>query len=156
MFDPQKQPFIVLLDGIQDPRNIGAILRSVYCAGADGAIICKKNNAPLNATAFKASAGLAEHLAIMNAPSVEAAVLDIEKAGYQMYVSMFDGKNALKINYTQPLCVVIGGEGFGVSKIMHNKGTKITIPQRTPDISYNASVAAGIILATVGVQMGKI
>ena len=58
-FEPAKSPFLLLLDSIQDPRNLGAILRSAYCTGVDGVIICGKNSAPLNATALKSSAGLA-------------------------------------------------------------------------------------------------
>jgi 23S rRNA (guanosine2251-2'-O)-methyltransferase len=61
-FDPEKQPFIVMLDSIQDPRNLGAILRSAYCTGAQGVVVTTKNSAPLNSVAIKSSAGLSEHL----------------------------------------------------------------------------------------------
>jgi 23S rRNA (guanosine2251-2'-O)-methyltransferase len=155
-FDPQKQPFIVLLDGIQDPRNLGAIIRSAHCAGANGVIICKKGGAPLSATAIKSSAGLAENVEIYQAPSVQAAVQELKASGYNLYLATFDGQNAAECKYAQPTCLVIGSEGLGVSKQLMGSGTHVTLPQRSADISYNASVAAGILLFIVGTQHKRI
>jgi len=155
-FDPKKEPFLVMLDGIQDVGNLGAILRSAYCTGVDGVIIPKRNAAPLNATAFKASAGLAEHLHIYQAASVQEAVQELKQAGYNLYLAMFDGQDATTCEYQQPLCMVIGGEGFGISKTIIKSGTHVTLPQKTTDISYNASVAAGILLFLVATQQKKI
>lgn len=155
-FDPVKHPFILMLDSIQDVGNLGAILRSAYCAGVDGVVLCKKNAAPLNATAFKASAGLAEHLEIYVAASPQAAVQELKQAGYQLYMAAFGGENAMKVSYKTPLCLVIGSEGPGITKSILNQGIQITLPQRSSDISYNASVAAGILLLLVGTQIGKI
>lgn len=151
-FEAEKQPFLIMLDGIQDPRNAGAIIRSAYCAGANGVVLCKRNAAPLSASAIKASAGLVEHIEIYQAPSPESAIVDLKKAGYNIYLATFDGQNAATCELKKPLCLVIGGEGSGVSKSILKSGTHITIPQRTPDISYNASVAAGILLFIVGNQ----
>jgi len=155
-FDPKKQPFIVLLDGVQDVRNVGAILRTVYCTGADGVIICRKGGASLSAAAHKASAGLAEYISIYQSSSVHDAVVMLKKAGYQIYVTAFNGQNAATTQYTQPLCVVIGSEGCGVTRSIIKEGTQITLPQRNNDISYNASVAAGILLFLVGTQIKRI
>jgi 23S rRNA (guanosine2251-2'-O)-methyltransferase len=155
-FDPAKQPFLLMLDSIQDVGNLGAILRSAYCAGVDGVVLCKKNAAPLSAAAFKASAGLAEHLEIYVAASPHAAVQELKQAGYQLYMAAFGGENALKCEYKTPLCLVIGSEGLGITKSIINQGTQVTLPQRSSDISYNASVAAGILLLLVGNQIGKI
>lgn len=146
-FNPERQPRIILLDGIQDPRNLGAIIRSAYCTGFDGVVLCEKNSSPLNATAIKASAGLAEHTAFYKAPSIKQAILEVHNAGYHPYLTtLTDGKNALDISYETPLCLVIGNEEKGISKEIFNQGTRITLPQKTPDISYNASVAAGIFM----------
>jgi 23S rRNA (guanosine2251-2'-O)-methyltransferase len=155
-FDPVKSPFLVMLDGIQDTRNLGAILRSSYCTGVDGVIICQKQGAPLNAVALKASAGLAEHLEIYEAQSAAAAAQELKKAGYTLYVAALNGQDATTVQYKQPLCVVIGNEAQGVSKNILTAGTAIKLPQRTVDISYNASVAAGIVLFMVAHQQGKI
>jgi len=151
-FNPTKQKFLVMLDGIQDPRNLGAILRSSYCTGVSGVIITKKNSAPLNAVVIKSSAGLAEHLEIFVAPSAESAAQLLKEAGYTMYMAVFDGQDAHTCEFIKPLCVVIGSEGFGVSKNILKWGKAITLPQRTSDISYNASVAAGILLFLVGTK----
>lgn len=155
-FDPKREPFIVLLDGMQDPHNVGAVIRSAYCTGAQGVILTKKQGAPLSASALKASAGLAEHLEIMITPTAPMALEILKKAGYSVYIAAFGGKDATTMSYTQPVCLVIGGEGFGVTQAAMQLGTKITIPQRTPDISYNASVAAGILMFVVSNQIGAL
>ena len=157
-FEPAKQPFLLMLDSIQDTRNLGAILRSAHCTGVDGVIILKKNAAPLNAVALKASAGLAEHLEIYNAPSAAAAMQELKKAGYQTYLAVLDkkSKKATDITFEGPLCLVIGNEAVGVSKEILNAGQHIILPQSSGDISYNASVAAGILLFLMATQLKKI
>lgn len=151
-FDPSKHKFLLMLDGIQDTRNLGAILRSAYCTGVDGVIITKRGSAPLNASAIKSSAGLAEHLDILVAASAQEAVKQLQDAGYTIYLATLDGTDATKQIYKQPLCIVIGSEGFGISSQILASGTRVTLPQRTPDISYNASVAAGILLFLISQQ----
>lgn len=146
MFSPQKYPFILLLDSIQDVRNLGAILRSAYCTGVTGVVLCKTNAAPLTAAAIKASAGLSEHLDIYIASSMKQAVTEARQAGYNLYLAVLNGENAMQVTYTKPACLVIGNESTGIQPTMRKEGTLITLPQRTPDTSYNASVAAGILL----------
>jgi len=146
MFIPDSKPFILMLDGIQDVRNLGAILRSAYCAGIDGVILCKKGSAALAPASFKASAGLAEHLSIYIAPSAAYAAQEVKNAGYNLYMAVLDGKNATEVEFKRPLCLVIGNEAIGISKNIQSLGEKVTLPQRTADISYNASVAAGILM----------
>lgn len=151
-FDKATAPFLVMLDGVQDVRNVGAILRSAYCTGADGVIITKKNSAPLLAAAHKASAGLAEHLQIYLAASPESAVQDLKQAGYTIYLATLGGQDATKCAFERPLCIVVGSEGVGISKTIYSSGTQITLPQRTADISYNVSVAAGILFFLVSTK----
>ena len=151
-FDPQHAPALLMLDGIQDVRNIGAILRSAYCTGINGVIITQKRSAPLNAAAIKSSAGLAEHMHVYLAPSAPAAAQQLKEAGYHLYITNFKGEDATQIRYQQPYCVVIGSEGTGVSPSIFKYGTQVTLPQRSKDISYNASVAAGIMLFLVWQQ----
>lgn len=156
MFEPSKAPFLLMLDGIQDTRNLGAIIRSAYCTGVQGVIITKKNTAPINASAIKASAGLSEHVDLYIAASAAEAAQQLKAAGYELYLATFQGENAATCTYKKPLCLVIGGEGFGISKEIMRSGTHITIPQRTPDISYNASVAAGILLFVISSNIGAL
>lgn len=155
-FDPEREPLLVMLDGVQDVHNVGAILRSVYCTGFDGVIVTKKQAAPISGSVLKASAGLAEHLSIYEAQSSYTAVQELKKAGYTIYLSMFDGSDAMTYAYQKPLCLVIGGEAFGISKDIAAAGPHVTLPQRTSDISYNASVAAGIFLFLIATKIGKI
>lgn len=155
-FNPQKYPVIVLLDGVQDVRNLGAILRTVYCTGIDGIVICKKGGASINGAAHKASAGLAEYVSIYQAASVQEALSLIKDAGYHIYVTSFNGKRATDVTFAQPACIVIGSEGYGVSRSTLKEGTALTLPQRNNDISYNASVATGIILFLVATQLKRI
>lgn len=147
IFDPQRAPFLLLLDSIQDVRNLGAILRSAYCTGVDGVILCKKGAAPLTPAAIKASAGLAEHLDIYVAPSIKHAVLELKKSGYNLYLTVLqDGKNAMEVEYERPSCLVIGSEATGIAKDIRQYGELITLEQPDPEASFNASVAAGIFL----------
>ncbi len=156
MFDAAQAPFLILLDGIQDPRNVGAILRSAYCTGVDGVIVCAKHGAPLNAVALKSAAGLAEHLEIYQAPNATVAAQELTRAGYTIYLADFGGKDAREQQFAKPLCLVIGSEGLGVSAALRTKGTAVTLAQRSADISYNASVAAGILLFTIASLHKKI
>lgn len=146
-FEPERQKKLLMLDGIQDVRNLGAILRSAYCTGIDGVILVRKQGAPLNAAALKASAGLAEYLEIYMTPSSQSAVQELKKAGYNLYLAVVQrGTDATTIEYKEPLCLIIGSEATGITQDIRGSGQLITLPQRNPDISYNASVAAGILL----------
>ena len=157
-FDPEQHRALVMLDGIQDPRNLGAILRSVYCTGFQGVILTKKSSAPISPVCLKASAGLAEHLDIYQVPSALAGVQELQKSNYNVYVSALTKQavSAAQIDYQMPLCLVIGSEGKGVSPELLNKGTVIRLPQKTADISYNASVAAGILMFLIAAKNNNI
>ena len=145
-----------MLDGVQDVRNLGAILRSAYCCGVDGVVLCSKKGARVNAAALKASAGLAEHVPLFVAPSAQAAVQELQRAGYKLFLTTFDGQNATQVSYDGPVCIVIGNEAVGVTKGILSAGTKITLPQRHEGISYNASVAAGITLFIAATNRGTL
>jgi len=155
-FDAQRFPVLVMLDGIQDTRNVGAIIRSAYCTNASGVILGKKNCAPLNNVAIKASAGLAEHMEIYESPSSAAAMQALKEQGYAVYLATCAGKDARTIEFKGPLCLVIGGEGSGISPQLLQAGQHITLAQKSADISYNASVAAAILLFMIGSQLKKI
>lgn len=157
MFTPKTAQFLMILDGIQDVRNLGAIIRSCYCAGVDGIVLCAKNSAPLTPASIKASAGLAEHARIFIAPSINAALTELKKNGYNLYLATLGaGQNAAQTQFESPAALVIGNEEQGISQENLKFGTKILLPQRRADISYNASVAAGILVFLMGVQFKKI
>jgi 23S rRNA (guanosine2251-2'-O)-methyltransferase len=122
----------------------------------NGVIVCKKEGAPMTGATLKASAGLAERMEIYQAPSIGAALQELIKAGYNIYVTALGGKkNALELEYKKPLCIIIGNEEKGVSNESLKAGTIVTLPQSSPDVSYNASVAAGIILFWVSHHQEK-
>jgi 23S rRNA (guanosine2251-2'-O)-methyltransferase len=156
MFDPQRKPYVLLLDSIQDVRNLGGILRSAYCTGVDGVVLCKKGAATVNPIVHKTSAGLAEHLDIYIASSVQSAVSELKSAGYNLYMAVLDGKDATQVSYKKPVCLVIGNEAVGISKSVQKFGRAITLPQVEAEISYNASVASGILLFLVSRNISKI
>ncbi len=131
-------------------------MRLVYCSGFSGAIIPQKNSARLNAVALKSSAGLAEHLQIYTPASSAVAVQELKKAGYQIYLAAFNGENAATIEYRKPLCLVIGSEGSGIDQSLLKAGTQVTLPQVNTQVSYNASVAAGILLFLIAMQQKSI
>lgn len=151
-FTPATHPFLVMIDGVQDTRNIGAIIRSAYCTNASGIIITKKNSGPLNASTVKSSAGLVEHIDIYESASATTAIQELKEAGYHIYLAALGGKNATKVQFIQPLCIVIGNEATGISPEILKSGDRVMLPQKTTDISYNASVAAGILLFLVSTQ----
>ena len=157
MFDPKTHKFILLLDGIQDVRNLGAIIRSAYCAGVDGIVLTQKNSAPLTAAAIHASAGLAEHSKIFLAPSISFALQELKNKNFKLYIATLGvGENAATYKFDQPAALVIGNEESGVSGETLKSGTRILLPQRRADISYNASVAAGILMFLMAVQLKRI
>jgi 23S rRNA (guanosine2251-2'-O)-methyltransferase len=152
-FNPEKEKFLVMLDSIQDPRNLGAILRSAYCTGASGVIVTEKHSTFLTATAIKSSAGLAEHLEIYFAPNAKVAADELKKAGYSIFISTLENsKSALEVEFNLPMCIIIGNEGEGVSSNILKMGQNVKLPQITADISYNASVAAGILLFLISTK----
>ncbi|NBV40891.1 23S rRNA (guanosine(2251)-2'-O)-methyltransferase RlmB [bacterium] len=156
MFSKDHVQFVLVLDEIQDVRNLGAILRSAYCTGVQGVVLCQKNAAPLTPTVFKTSAGLAEYLRIYIAPSMALAVQELKQAGYNLYCAALGGKNIAEIEYTEPVALMIGNEERGISPAIQKQGTAIMIPQKRVDVSYNASVAAGILLFSIGNALKKI
>jgi len=145
-FTPQRAEHILMLDSIQDPRNLGAILRSAYCTNITHIVLPEKHTASVTPAALKASAGLAEHLQIYQPPSSKAALQEIKAAGYTPYLATTGGTPATTCQFHEPSCLVIGNEARGISSALLQKGKHITLPQKEADISYNASVAAGILL----------
>ncbi len=152
-FDTKNYPLIVLIDSVQDPRNMGALLRSAYCTNIKGALVCNAKSAPLSACTFKASAGLAEHIDIVLTPTPMHAAILAKKAGYTLYVAALRGTPLTKTQFQSPACLIIGNEETGVTKQLLDMGIIVTIPQKDPESSYNASVAGGIMMFYAASQL---
>ena len=144
-------PIIVILDGINDTHNLGAILRSCDVFNVSGVLIPKHNQVPLNATVAKSSAGAINYVPVAQIGSMQQAIQKLKDEGF--WVVSTDG--SAKIDYNQikydfPVALVIGSEGKGVSQlIIKNSDYVVKIPQYGHVNSLNASVAAGILLARI-------
>ncbi len=152
LFSPEHTPLVVFLDSVQDPRNLGAILRSAYCTGCSGVVFAGRQTAPLSGTAHRASAGLAERLEILVEPSPLEAAKNLIKAGYSLYSGALGGQRITEVDITLPAVLVIGNEGDGVSPQIQKLSTRVMLPQQSVDVSYNASVAAGLLMFLVATR----
>lgn len=144
-----RMPLLVALDEIQDPHNVGAILRSADAAGAFGVILCRHKGASLTPAAVKTSAGAAYSVPVATVSSLSQALRKLKENGYWVAGSDFDKTSVdyRKGLYDRPLVLVIGNEGKGMSKSVKDAcDFKVHIPMRGEVQSLNASVAAGILL----------
>jgi 23S rRNA (guanosine2251-2'-O)-methyltransferase len=142
-------PLLLLLDSIQDPHNLGAILRTAECAGADGVIITTNNSATVTETVEKISAGAVSHLKISKVNNLVQAIKDLKSEGYWIFGShlTLDSKEYTKADYKMPLALVLGNEEKGIRKLIsENCDFLIKIPMKGKIDSLNVSVAAGIFL----------
>ncbi len=143
-----EDPFVVVCDGLEDPRNLGAVIRCAECAGAHGVVIPKHRSAGITAAADKASAGAAEHILIARVPNLIAALDTMKKQGLWIYGAEAGGQNRLwKTDMKGPICLVIGSEGFGMSRLVRETCDFIMdIPLMGRVNSLNASAAAAVLL----------
>lgn len=147
----QETPFVLLLDGIEDPHNLGAIIRTAETAGVHGIIIPKRRSVAVNSTVNKVSAGAATHMKVARVSNLNDAVRTLKQQG--LWIIGTDGE--AKTNYyeqdlTGPIGLIIGSEGFGMSKLLkENTDILVKIPMKGQITSLNASVAAGIVMYEV-------
>ena len=141
-------PLLIMLDGITDVRNIGAIARSAYCCGAQAIIIPDKGVGALNEEAMKSSAGALEHIHIIRVNSLIKAVDSLREKGIAVYTSeMKAEKKIYELPLKEPCCVIMGNEERGVQPYLAKAADAyFSIPMATQFDSFNVSVAAGIIL----------
>ena len=148
-----EQPFIVLLDGITDPHNLGAIIRSAECAGAHGVIIPERRAAGLNPACVKAAAGALEYIKVARVTNLCRTIDELRERGVWVYAADMDGEDVYRADLSGACAIVIGAEGEGVSRLVLEKCDKIvSIPMRGHINSLNASVAAGIVLFQASLQ----
>ncbi len=141
-----EPPFIFVLDGIEDPHNLGAIIRTANLAGAHGVIIPKHRAASVNATASKASAGAVYHTLIAKVTNISQTVDYLKEKGVWFVCADMDGTEMYDLNMTGAIGLVIGNEGSGVSRIVREKCDFVaSIPMKGDIDSLNASVAAGVL-----------
>ena len=145
-----EDPFLILLDGVTDPHNLGAIIRSAECAGAHGVVLPERRAAGLGPAAAKAAAGALDCLPIARVKNLNRAIDELKERGVWIIGTSMDGEDALRADLTGPLALVIGSEGEGVSHLTLQKCDRtLTLPMRGRIESLNASVAAGILMYEV-------
>ncbi len=143
-----KFPLLLLLDSIQDPHNLGAILRSAECAGVDGVIITTNQSAPITETVEKISAGAVSHLKICRVNNLVRAIEDLKKNGYWIVGTHLNGEKFYsQMDYKMPTALVMGNEEKGIRKLVsENCDFLIKIPMKGQIDSLNVSVATGVLL----------
>ena len=145
-----EDPLIVILDELEDPHNLGAILRSVDAVGAHGVIIPKRRAVPLTDGVAKASAGAIEHVPVARVSNLVQTIKELKKQGIWVAGANMHGEYMYKQDLTGPLAIVIGNEGKGLGKLVsENCDYMISIPMQGKINSLNASVAAGVLLYEV-------
>lgn len=141
-----EDPFIFLLDGIEDPHNLGAIIRTANLAGAHGVIILKNRAVGLTATVAKASAGALNYTPVAKVTNLSKTIEDLKKEGLWFACADMDGEVMYKVNLKGAIGLVIGNEGDGVSRLVRERCDFVaSIPMKGDIDSLNASVSAGIL-----------
>ena len=141
-----EPPFLFLLDNIEDPHNLGAIIRTANLAGAHGVIIPKRRAVGLTATVARTSAGALNYTPVAKVTNMAATIEDLKKRGIWFVCADMGGESMYRLNLTGPIGLVIGNEGEGVSRLVKEKCDMIaSIPMKGDIDSLNASVATGVL-----------
>ena len=142
-----EKPFVVMADGMEDPHNLGAIIRTAEIVGAHGVVIPKRGSVQINVTVQRASAGAVNTIDIARVSNLAGAVRDMKKKGIFCYAAEPGGISAYEVDLTGPILLIIGSEGYGVSRLLRELSDDcIALPQRGKTGSLNASVAAGVLM----------
>ena len=142
-----EAPFIVILDKITDPMNLGAIIRSAACVGAHGVIVQQHRAVGLTPSAVRASAGAVEHVKVARVTNINQTIRELKSQGIWVYAADVKGEDYRKVNFSGACALVIGSEGEGISQLTLDLCDQaVSIPMSGVIDSLNASVAAGILL----------
>jgi len=152
-----EPPFFLLLDGLEDPHNFGAILRTAEAAGVHGVVIRKARQVPVTETVIKVSTGAANFVPIARVPNIAEAIRSLKKEMIKIVGVEIDGKRLYnEADYREAVALVIGSEGKGLSRLVKEQCDEIVrLPMKGKISSLNASVAAGIVLYEVLRQRGQ-
>ena len=146
----KKNPLLVMLDHLEDPHNFGAIIRTCEALGVDAIIIPKDRNVSVNATVVKTSAGAIYNMPIVMVTNLLSSINKLKDMGYWIIGTDMNGEDYTKIDYNMPICLIIGNEGHGMSKVLKdNVDFMAMIPMTGMINSLNASVSCGIVLSRI-------
>ncbi len=142
-----EAPFIVVLDELEDPHNLGAIIRTAECAGVHGVIVPKRRSASLSYTVGKASAGAVEYMRVARVTNISNLIDDLKQRGVWVYGADMNGTDYTQCDFSGACAIVIGNEGKGISRLVREKcDVIVSLPMKGKINSLNASVAAGILM----------
>lgn len=145
--EKNEPPFIVICDGLEDPHNLGAIIRTADAAGAHGVIIPERRSVSLSGIVGKTSAGALEYVPVARVKNITSTIKDLKEKGLWVYCADMDGTPYRKANLSGAIAIVVGGEGAGVSRLVkENCDGVLSIPMKGNVNSLNASVAAAILI----------
>ena len=151
-----EKPFIIILDGLEDPHNLGAIMRTAECAGAHGIIIPKRRSVSVTETALRTSAGAAEHMLCARVTNIGKAIDELKASGVWIYACDMGDSMYYEQDFAGGVGLVVGSEGFGISRLVKEKADfVVSIPMKGEINSLNASNAAAIIMYEVCRQKMK-
>lgn len=146
-FSSAPDPIFVLMDEMQDPYNVGAVIRSAECAGAAGVILTEHRSPGLTEVVARASAGAVAHLPVCRVTNLSAAIDTLKRRGVWVQGADMDGPPCWGARLTGPLALVVGGEGKGIRRLVAERcDGLVSVPMRGKTGSLNASVAAGVLL----------
>ena len=143
-----EAPFLVILDGVTDPHNLGAVIRTAAAVGAHGVIVPERRAVGLTPAAVKASAGGIEHIKVARVTNLTSEIKKLKALGIWLYGADAEGENFRKVDFSGPCALVIGSEGDGISRlVLEQCDHVVSIPMKNPAMeSLNASVAAGSLM----------
>jgi len=145
-----EPPFVIILDGVTDPHNLGAVLRSAEAGGVHGVIIPKRRAVGLTGTVAKTSAGAITHMAIARVVNITRTLEELKAAGLWIACAEMNGKSIYESDLSGPIALVLGAEGEGVSQLVaKNADFNVSIPMLGRMESLNVSVAAGVLIYEV-------
>lgn len=148
--EDNKNSFVLILDGIEDPHNLGSIMRTAECAGVNGIIIPKRNSCGLTETVAKTSAGAIEYMPVARVTNIGRTIDELKEKGYWIYACNMGGEPFYDVNYEGKIAIVIGNEGKGISRLVMEKcDFTVSIPMFGEISSLNASNAASILMYEV-------
>lgn len=145
-----EQPFIIICDGLEDPHNLGAVIRSAEAAGAHGVVIPSRRSTGLGYTVGKSSAGALEYMPVARVTNLSVAIEEMKKRGVWVYAADMDGKPYYETDMSGAVAIIVGSEGKGVGRLVkENADIVVSIPMKGKINSLNASVAASILMFEV-------
>ena len=151
-----EAPFIIICDGLEDPHNLGAVIRSAEAAGAHGVIIPSRRSTGLGYTVGKSSAGALEYMPVARVTNITSAINDLKEKGVWVFAADMDGKPYYETDMSGAVAIIVGSEGKGVGRLVkENADVVVSIPMQGKINSLNASVAASILMFEVSKTRNK-